>query len=74
MKGDAQEGQRFAAGCTAFIVGFGILIFAFAAGMWSTYRHYKNDPEGFKQQMEKQYQELEDNATEPEESSARDTT
>lgn len=62
MKSDAQEGPRFAFGCTAVLVALGMLLAAFLAGVWSTYRSYRADPEGFKNSLEEEYRILEERA------------
>jgi cytochrome c-type biogenesis protein CcmH/NrfG len=62
MKTDQAEGQRFATGCSFVLVAIGVIILAFGLGIYSTYRQYKADPEGFETQLQQEYQQLEENA------------
>lgn len=63
---DKAEGKRFAFGCSVVLVAVGILILAFLAGIYSTHRAYRNDPEGFEKSLKEEYRQMEEKANERE--------
>jgi len=63
---DRAEGKRFAFGCGVVLVAIGILILAFLAGIYSTHRAYRDDPEGFEKRLKEEYRQMEEKARENE--------
>ncbi|MEM6883400.1 MAG: hypothetical protein AAF571_00105 [Verrucomicrobiota bacterium] len=59
---DQAEGQRFMTGCTFVIVAVGFIVLAFGLGIYTTYRQYKNDPEGFEKELKEEYRIMEEKA------------
>lgn len=59
---DRAEGKRFAFGCGVVLVAVGILILAFLAGIYSTHRAYREDPEGFEKRLKEEYRQMEEKA------------
>jgi len=64
--GDPQEGRRFASGCAVVLIGVGILLFAFIAGAFSTWRQYQQNPEEFEKSLKEEYRTMERMAEEKE--------
>jgi len=63
-KGDQAEGQRFATGCSFVLAAIGFIVIAFLLGIYTTYRQYKADPEGFEKQLQEEYRQMEEAAQE----------
>lgn len=63
-KTDQAEGQRFMTGCSFVLVAIGFILLAFGLGVYSTYRQYKDDPEGFEKGLKEEYRIMEEKAEE----------
>ena len=61
---DQAEGQRFMTGCTFVLVAIGFILLAFGLGVYTTYRQYKEDPEGFEKGLKEEYRIMEQKAEE----------
>ncbi|MEM1157264.1 MAG: hypothetical protein AAF649_06135 [Verrucomicrobiota bacterium] len=70
-KSDQAEGQRFMTGCTFVLVAIGVIILAFALGIYSTHRQYTADPEGFEQELKEEYRIMEEKAEAKEKEKAK---
>jgi len=63
-KVDQAEGQRFMTGCTFVLVAIGFILLAFALGIYSTHRQYKDDPQAFEKGLKEEYRIMEEKAEE----------
>ena len=61
---DQAEGQRFMTGCAFVLAAIGFIVLAFGLGVYTTYRQYKEDPEGFEQGLKEEYRIMEEKAEE----------
>lgn len=63
-KTDQAESQRFMTGCTFVLVAIGFIILAFGLGVYTTWRQYQADPEGFEERLKEEYRQMEEKAEE----------
>lgn len=49
-------------GCSFVLVAIGFIIVAFGLGIFTTYRQYKADPQGFERDLKEEYRIMEEKA------------